>query len=241
MGKSDSPILQLRPRVHRIEAAAWRTVQRCRESLDPPHIPLPIPVERWIEKPLGFRFGVDDLSHLGDGSVLGGAYIKDREIVVSSRIENEGRLRFTCAHELGHQILHRRGATAFHDSSIMQANQSRLKEWQADKFAAAFLMPYPVVLEQLLVLSEELDMGREGLTTLMLPGVRSRSLWRDSFLPAFLQRFGVSKEAAIYRFCDLILADGKPFLLPEHKPALKASRILPSKKTVVQPILFRER
>lgn len=241
MGKADSPILQLRPWVHRIEAAAWRTLQACRESVDPPHIPLPIPVEQWIENPLGFRFGVEDLSHLGDGAVLGGAYIKERAIVVSSSITNDSRFRFTCAHELGHQILHRRGTKAFHDSDLMRADRSRLKEWQADRFAAAFLMPYPVVLEQLLVLSEELEMGREGLTTLMLPGVRSRSLWRDSFLPAFLQRFGVSKEAAIYRFSDLVLADGKPFLLPEHKTDLKTSRILPVKRSVVQPSLFRDR
>lgn len=93
MSSESTSILRLRPAVRRVEAAAWKTLQRCREALRLTEIPLPIPVEEWIEFPLRYRFGV---VRLADG-VLGQAFIEDREIQISDRIGHEGRFRFTCA------------------------------------------------------------------------------------------------------------------------------------------------
>lgn len=219
MDTTDSPILQPRPSVQRIEAAAWKTLETCCRKLGLGDIPLPVPVEQWIENPLRFRFGIEDLSHLGQG-VLGGAYIKERTIVVSDRLTHEGRFRFTCAHELGHQVLHRRRAVAFKDASVMRSGQIKTIEWQADRFAAAFLMPIPLVVRELFIVCKELNMSRDDISALMMAGPRSYTLWSKSFLPAIAARFGVSKAAAVYRFGEIQLADGNPFLLPEHRAGL---------------------
>ena len=65
-----------------IEASAQACLQRCTQKLGLKEIPIPVPVDLWIEGPLGIRFGVSDLSHLGD-NVLGAAFISENEILVS--------------------------------------------------------------------------------------------------------------------------------------------------------------
>jgi len=216
MSSESPPILRLRPAVRRIEASAWKTLLRCREALRLTELPLPIPVEEWIESPLGYRFGV---VRLPDG-VLGQAFIEDREIEISDRIAHEGRFRFTCAHELGHQVLHRRRAREFIDSGVMLSEPDRRVEWEADRFAAALLMPIPLVIEQLFRLRDELGVRREQMPVLLQAGAHSLTLWRDTFVPAVARRFGVSKEVAVYRFGEIEFADGTPLMPAEHRPEL---------------------
>lgn len=236
MTQSQSPILVPSPAVRRVETAAWRTLTLCQELLDLRHLPLPIPVDTWIENPLGFRFGVEDL---GPG-VLGGAMIKEKAIVVSDRIRNEGRFRFTCAHELGHQVLHQDATRTFHDHALMRSRRSKTVEWEADRFAAAFLMPVPLVVQHLFVIIHELGLAAEHISELMLPGQRAFNLWSDHFLPAITSRFGVSKSTAVFRFDEIVLTDGLPFLLPEHKARLLTSRPRPVRRENAQPSLFRQ-
>ncbi|MBU0637774.1 MAG: hypothetical protein KKB50_02840 [Planctomycetes bacterium] len=57
-----------------IDGRAWACIEKCRRRLGLDEVPLPIPVEDWIEGPLGITYGITDLSHLGDG-VLGAAYV----------------------------------------------------------------------------------------------------------------------------------------------------------------------
>lgn len=198
-------LFEPKPGLLRTDRAAWACVEQCRQALRLDEAPSPIPVDQWIEHPLGIRFGIADLSHLGDG-VLGAAYVKEREILISDSITHEGRFRFTCAHELAHVLLHRRHANMFQDSEDLPHLESDRLERQADRFAAAFLMPIPLLERELHALcrDEQLD-ADYCLTELILPTARSEWLWRALFLPRIKRRFGVSRLAAISRCRDLRL------------------------------------
>lgn len=61
-----------------------------------------------------------------------------------------GRLRFTCAHELGHWVLHQKlysgtGDVAAYEGKISLDESHGLVEWQADALATALLMPLPQI------------------------------------------------------------------------------------------------
>jgi hypothetical protein len=237
------PFLKPRPAVARIEDAAWALVLRCCEELGLHHVPLPVPVEQWIERPLGYTFSIADLSRLGD-DVLGATFVNEREIVISDRIRHEGRLRFTCAHELGHMTLHageigKQPLIERASSSYAPAIQSRKLEWEADRFAAAFLMPMPVVAAELVRVCES-SSDSTALAEIMRETPRARSLWLDLVVPGLCETFGVSATALVYRFEDAVLDDGQALLLPEvashlhgvfeTKSALRPQSAVPSVK-----------
>jgi Zn-dependent peptidase ImmA (M78 family) len=83
--------------------------------------------------------------------VLGATYIGRKTVCIDESLDQpatRGRLYFTCAHEAGHWVLHRRmisevcrGHSA--GSQILCRRQDAKKplEWQADYFAACLLMP----------------------------------------------------------------------------------------------------
>jgi hypothetical protein len=112
----------------------------------------PIPVEDIIERYLGLRLAYDDLEKaLGMKDVLGATWVKSRLICVNEKLferSSEGRVVFTCAHEVGHWILHRKHIglqariSAEAGAVICRAANAREPiEWQADYFAACLLMP----------------------------------------------------------------------------------------------------
>ena len=76
----------------------------------------PIPVEDMIERSLGLKLSFEDLETiLGSKGVLGATYVGARLICINERLLEqgpEGRMIFTCAHEVGHWVLHRRYAQA---------------------------------------------------------------------------------------------------------------------------------
>jgi hypothetical protein len=47
----------------RIDRRAWSVIERCRKRQASERPPLPIPVEDWIEGPLGIQLGFADLSY----------------------------------------------------------------------------------------------------------------------------------------------------------------------------------
>lgn len=204
-----------------IDRRAWACLERCRRKLGLDEIPLPVPIEDWIEGPLNIRFGFTDLSHLGE-DVLGAAYVTDREILIDGRVlSHEGRYRFTCAHELGHLVLHRRVRSIFQETSATGLFTSPDEyERQADRFAAAFLMPIPLVERELIRILDghRLRRGR-AFIYLMQPTVESEWLWRKVILPAFTKRFGVSYAAAVHRFSDI-----QP-IIPNTQPLLPSSLV----------------
>lgn len=215
VAKASQPPRLLIPRspVRKIETRALSCLDACRQKLRLAAVPVPVPVEAWIEGPLGIRFGITDLSHLGP-DVLGAVFTRERQILVSDKpLKNEGRFRFTCAHELGHLVLHSRVRKAFQDTDQEGWRSARRHEREADRFAGAFLMP-TVQLERELVQvcrRRELDPHRTILE-LMRNSVTSNLMWKKIVLPDIASRFKVSLTAAVIRFADMELSNGRPFL-----------------------------
>lgn len=197
----------LRPRHGRreVNARAWRCLETCRRKLALREIPLPVPIENWIEGPLGVTFGFANLSHLG-ADVLGAVYMAEREIVIDERVlSHEGRMRFTCAHELGHLVLHEKVSEAFQEKFDDDPFADRnLYERQADSFAAAFLMPVPLLERELVAVLDERKLKRgDTIAQMTQATAESEWLWRNVMLPRIARRFNVSWTTAVYRFHDV--------------------------------------
>jgi hypothetical protein len=219
--RSESPFLTPNSAIRHVETCATRCLARCCKQLGLDDVPLPVPVDQWIESPLGIRFGIADLSHLGK-DVLGACFTREPEILVSeSVLSHEPRFRFTCAHELGHLMLHAKIRRGFQDSDTAKFASNRPVERQADRFAAALLMPIPLLVRELFRICDARGLRRrECIVELMMDTVESEWLWKKCFLPAFTHRFSVSLTAVVHRFSDIRLLDRKPFLLPKHRERL---------------------
>jgi len=187
-----------------IEKRAWSCLQRCRKLLSLEEIPLPVPIEQWIEWPLQYRFGFTDLSYLGD-DVLGATFVKEREILIDEQaVYHDGRCRFTCAHELAHMILHGRLRPEFRETPELGPGSDNFLERQADRFAAAFLVPLPLLEDEILRVFEDCRADKVKCTwELMQPSVESEWMWRTLLLPMITRRFGVSLSTAINRCSDI--------------------------------------
>jgi Zn-dependent peptidase ImmA (M78 family) len=118
----------------------------------------PIPVEDIIERCLKVRFGFADLeAATGVKDVLGATYVEKKMICINERLlddKYEGRMIFTCAHEVGHWVLHRpyvkeaKRLGLQNDAIICRTSNAKEPiEWQADFFAGSLLMPADAVKE----------------------------------------------------------------------------------------------
>ena len=132
----------------------------------------PIPVQDVIKRYLGVKLGfIDFREKLGMKDVLGATYVEARLICVNSRLLDtryEGRMAFTCAHEVGHWILHRQYVNSAkrsgdgEDVILCRSRDAKQPiEWQADYFAGCLLMPEKAVHEAF-----QLAFGRECLEIL---------------------------------------------------------------------------
>jgi len=118
----------------------------------------PVPVEDIIERSLGLRLIYEDLEKVfGSKDVLGATYVESKIICINERLfehSSEGRLVFTCAHEAGHWVLHRRyvdaegGDNSKDEAIVCRPRDAKAPiEWQADYFAACLLMPEKEIRE----------------------------------------------------------------------------------------------
>jgi hypothetical protein len=111
----------------------------------------PVPIEDMAEHYLGYSIDVTDEGLFSDPNVLGGIDFDQKTILVNSSVEDhDGRYAFTVAHEIGHHVLHKEA----YESSVAQEDKSILCrdtfekpqiELEADRFAAALLMPASVI------------------------------------------------------------------------------------------------
>lgn len=110
----------------------------------------PVNVDFIVEFVLGY-----DL-HMGASlppGVLGSTDGRKQVIYIADNIENEGRQRFTVAHEIGHVVMHfpfllaQAAQPALFERVAGPVQDDRM-EWQADYFAAALLMPRELLLER---------------------------------------------------------------------------------------------
>ena len=107
---------------------------------------LPVPVESIAEHFLKYDLEITDEGLFADPGFLGGISFETNTIFVNVSIEDhEGRYTFTIAHEIGHHVLHKE----LYDELISDRSQilcreekkKPLIEQQADRFAAALMMP----------------------------------------------------------------------------------------------------
>ena len=98
------------------------------------------------EQHLGYDLVITDDGIFKDQNILGGISFEEKTIFINASAEaHEGRYNFTVAHEIGHHVLHRDIYLKLfnNQNGIMcrEQNQKPLVERQADRFAAAMLMP----------------------------------------------------------------------------------------------------
>lgn len=185
-------------------------------------VPLPVPIEEWIECPLDYSFGIATQNELGEG-VLGLARPTEGEILVSEALLNqEGRYRFTCAHELAHLILHRDLAVSFVDGQLPAADDAAKVEREADRFASAMLMPVSTLPRAFEQVRRELGLDPDAMKLLQGRDILADWLWREHFIPALAGRYGVSRAAMVYRCRELRLPRGRRLLRPSLVPLLLA-------------------
>lgn len=84
------------------------------------------------EREMGSNYGLT----IPDQKIL-----KLREDVYEGLTQDNGRDRFTAAHELGHYILHRDIPAKFHRHTNEKIPAFRCSEWQANTFASQLLLP----------------------------------------------------------------------------------------------------
>jgi len=150
----------------------------------------------------------------GSDDILGAISVNERTIYVDESLdpdafpEKEGRYRYTLAHEIGHWELHRHEVAALAQGSLFtdetfarilcRASQKyEPREWQANQFAAYFLMPTALVRQvwpEVAGTSEPVGVSSGEL-------MNKRWALGDDYLPAhplartMAQRFRVSNQA----------------------------------------------
>ena len=106
--------------------------------------PQAVPIETIIETKFDLTLEYHCLRK--NGSILGETIFDEGAAI----LYDQGRLRFTCAHELGHWVLHQKlysgtGDVAAYEGKTSLDESHGLVEWQADALATALLMPLPQI------------------------------------------------------------------------------------------------
>jgi Zn-dependent peptidase ImmA (M78 family) len=159
---------------------------------------LPIPVEDMAEHHLGYSIYLRDDGLFADPEFLGGIDFDQNEIYVNASIEDhDGRYSFTVAHEIGHHVLHREVYLEINqigDKQILcrDTKEKPHIEVEADRFAAALLMPSDAIRSAIAVIKPKRKVRTIG---------QARGLANDLIKEG---RFtNVSNTAMINRLIDL--------------------------------------
>lgn len=160
----------------------------------------PVPIEAIIEQVFGLHLLVEDLTKLYAGfswceELLGATILSRKQVLVHERLlsdpKEHGRYHFTCAHELGHWVLHRPLCQAVEEAGgdegaapvdiLCRTSLGRQRgEWQADYMAACLLMPEAATREAfhtaisrkpILLVNREASINRGGGPPLCLEPV----------------------------------------------------------------------
>jgi len=103
-------------------------------------IQIPIPVLEIIES-IGFNYDFRMDGVYKDKDLLGGLHLDSKTIVINEQIaEQDGRMHFTAAHELGHLILHANENKKCKEIDNNPKDDKNI-EMEADLFASFLLMP----------------------------------------------------------------------------------------------------
>ena len=148
----------------------------------------PIPVFEMIEF-LGYDLDFRNDGFYEDPNNLGGLHIDEKLVVINENLtEQEGRMHFTAAHEIGYIILHvpilmeqrARGNILCRKDEGFEGTKKDPKEWQADTFAAYLLMPTERVTDAFSKVSQHpITLKKKRFLNLFMKTrpARQRSLW----------------------------------------------------------------
>ena len=112
----------------------------------------PVLAENIAEQFLGYSIDITNEGLFSNPKLLGGLSFETSTIFVNASIEeHEGRYNFTVAHEIGHHVLHKaiysKNLDAKDKLLCREVSTKPLVEQQADRFAAALLMPRNEIIE----------------------------------------------------------------------------------------------
>jgi len=131
-----------------IECAVERLLDAYDASVQP--VTFPIPIESIAEHLLGYDLEITDEGLFASGDVLDGISFETNTIFVNASIEDhDGRYAFTVALDIGHHELHRdlyiEHVLDHSDILCREVSEKPLIEKQADRFAAALLVPRSLI------------------------------------------------------------------------------------------------
>ncbi|MCG3122932.1 MAG: hypothetical protein GIKADHBN_01337 [Phycisphaerales bacterium] len=183
--------------------------------------PTPIPAELWVESPLGYDFGFEQIQSNRPGFMTCGYAILGMKIIRIHQdlADDEAKVRWTTAHEVGHHVLHTRPT---HQQAPVCSSDPGWRyrdiwERQADRFAAAFLMPPHLLVREFFAVCRLAEWDPENaIIDLLSDTPRATHMWTHTVIPHLARVFGVHDAGVIYRLCDLRLFDDGPLLLPKH-------------------------
>jgi Zn-dependent peptidase ImmA (M78 family) len=184
-----------------------------------------------------FSFGQDLGFSQSGRKVVGRFYFGSRRIAIDGILPLDSpRFRWTLSHEIGHLVLHRKidprtitgGAPELVDTRVQlrfgrAAQRSGLDwvEWQANKFAAALLLPRPILFNALSSVQKELDVRRPG--SIYLDDQRHNIAAYVTTLQKLVALLAVSRTMLRIRLIDLgLLVDARPFHQNAVQEALRS-------------------
>jgi Zn-dependent peptidase ImmA (M78 family) len=161
---------------------------------------VPIPIEDIAEHHLGYEIDFVDDGIFSDPEILGGIDFEENKIYVNTSVEDhDGRYAFTIAHEIGHHVLHRDAWLKDNRDGNKEilCRDSRNKpqiELEADRFAAALLMPAEAI---------------KNITSTISPRPKVNSIKQARGLASKIIKEGkldnVSNTAMVNRLIDLAI------------------------------------
>ena len=183
-------------------------------------IQIPIPVLEIIES-IGFNYDFRMDGVYKDKDLLGGLHLDSKTIVINEQIaEQDGRMHFTAAHELGHLILHANENKKCKEIDNNPKDDKNI-EMEADLFASFLLMPTSSVKEAFFkVRKSPLKMTDHRFFGL-IKKKRSRKE-RAMFIANKIKKIGgfenVSKLAFLNRLIGMNLIKGISYQSYRNKP-----------------------
>ena len=171
-------------------------------------ISMPVQAEVMAEQYLGYDIEVTNEGLFSDPDYLGGIVFDESVIKINAAAEaHEGRYNFTLAHEIGHHVMHRilflEQQTETQKILCRETGNKPLAEQQADRFAAALLMPESFVRAAF----AQLDKGslpESATSTHALRALAGSVLVIGGFS-------NVSNTAMVNRLVDLRLVSGAKY------------------------------
>jgi hypothetical protein len=190
--------------IEEVEALADKLLQNYASHVHVPPITPPVPIEDIAEHYLGYSIEITDEGLFVDPYMLGGIDFDEKVIFANASVEDhDGRYSFTIAHEIGHHVLHR--------DSFLEQRQPKAKEilcrdtkqkpqieLEADRFAAAILMPSQSVHDIVEAVGSKPNVATVGQAR----GFAAKAIKEGGF-------DNVSNSAMVNRLIDLSIISGK--------------------------------